>query len=724
MVTITHAKVSALADDLTAAAKGEVLPSDWNATHVITGSIASSLEIGATTVTSGTDNYALTVGGGTLGETPIRTILTADTTYHVATTGSDSTGDGSAGNPWATFQFAVDWIGQHVDASGRWITGIQFADGTYSGGVVGPESLCWILDIRGNAADNTKVIFQDTWSGAFDVVAIEGFCPNVVFRNITFNVTAGTAFNSGIDVVGDGCNVFVLNPYFNSTAAGSAYSCIYVSGANSSVVLGQDPIIQFRTPHSSSNVAGFFVKGTWVSCFNTFGAFSVTQERGIIGTFTFVSTPTFSQGFYTFSGAPGIIWVNPWTIVGSTTSPAYNFGGGDATSGSQLFGGSYPGNLATSSSASGCFINGFEFFDLKAGATPTTSDLFKETFGLFKDTTQPTGQGLQFWANDAGTIVTLTRQILVGNTGFFVDATLGSNSNPGTVLLPWATLQYAWDYVASRIDGQAFNVTINLAASATHYTITASSQPFNIGQLNILGAGSATTTIDDAAFLNVQTCTIQIDLVTLLDTGGGFPGGACLYSQATGTINVAYTGSPDVVLDGGTAAGYAYIYLFGTGVNMGINSITVKGNSGTAFFVDTACTLFGGGGNTVTVSGNPTFSGSFIQVDSGGQYSGGIAFSGAAVGPRFNVTTNGAINVNDAAGTHFPGNAIGKIASGGQYTGITDFVGIVASLPTANIQGTRAIVTDALAATFGSAPTGGHAVVVPVYNNGSAWIMG
>jgi hypothetical protein len=37
MVTVTHTKVSAIADDATASAAGEILPSDWNDDHVISG---------------------------------------------------------------------------------------------------------------------------------------------------------------------------------------------------------------------------------------------------------------------------------------------------------------------------------------------------------------------------------------------------------------------------------------------------------------------------------------------------------------------------------------------------------------------------------------------------------------------------------------------------------------------------------------------------------------
>lgn len=41
-LTITHQKVSAIADDAVSSANGEVLPSDWNATHTVTGTIAAS----------------------------------------------------------------------------------------------------------------------------------------------------------------------------------------------------------------------------------------------------------------------------------------------------------------------------------------------------------------------------------------------------------------------------------------------------------------------------------------------------------------------------------------------------------------------------------------------------------------------------------------------------------------------------------------------------------
>jgi hypothetical protein len=60
-----------------------------------------------------------------------RTVLTEGTTFYVnGTTGSDITGDGSSGNPWAHPQQAYDYIVENVDGGGNWIK-VKIADGTY-----------------------------------------------------------------------------------------------------------------------------------------------------------------------------------------------------------------------------------------------------------------------------------------------------------------------------------------------------------------------------------------------------------------------------------------------------------------------------------------------------------------------------------------------------------------------------------------------------------------
>ena len=49
-LTVTHAKVDSIADDPVAAAAGYVLPSDWNANHTVTGTLAASSVTGLATV--------------------------------------------------------------------------------------------------------------------------------------------------------------------------------------------------------------------------------------------------------------------------------------------------------------------------------------------------------------------------------------------------------------------------------------------------------------------------------------------------------------------------------------------------------------------------------------------------------------------------------------------------------------------------------------------------
>ena len=60
-----------------------------------------------------------------------RTKLSANTTYYVATTGSNATGNGAQSSPWGTPQKAYDWIIANIDPAGYSVT-ISIAAGTYS----------------------------------------------------------------------------------------------------------------------------------------------------------------------------------------------------------------------------------------------------------------------------------------------------------------------------------------------------------------------------------------------------------------------------------------------------------------------------------------------------------------------------------------------------------------------------------------------------------------
>ena len=84
---------------------------------------------------------------------------------------------------------------------------------------------------------------------------------------------------------------------------------------------------------------------------------------------------------------------------------------------------------------------------------------------------------------------------------------------------------------------------------------------------------------------------------------------------------------------------------------------------------------------------------------------------------------NGAIYVRQAKSYVAAAQIVGTVAVANGGTGMAAGY-TVATLPTAGTKGRRSWVNDALAPTFGAAPTGGGAVVIPVFDNGTAWIVG
>ena len=91
-------------------------------------------------------------------------VLSADRTYYVSTTGSDSN-DGSSGSPWATIQHAWDFVQAHVNLAGYTVT-IQVADGTYTSGLNAKGSLIGgygrqSFVIRGNPTSPGNVVIYN-----------------------------------------------------------------------------------------------------------------------------------------------------------------------------------------------------------------------------------------------------------------------------------------------------------------------------------------------------------------------------------------------------------------------------------------------------------------------------------------------------------------------------------------------------------------------------------
>lgn len=90
--------------------------------------------------------------------------LTADRTYYVATTGSDSNNGLTVGTPFLTIQKAVDVVCGTLDIGINAVT-IQLADGTYTAGaIVNPTVGTGVFTIKGNTGTpaNTVIITSTT----------------------------------------------------------------------------------------------------------------------------------------------------------------------------------------------------------------------------------------------------------------------------------------------------------------------------------------------------------------------------------------------------------------------------------------------------------------------------------------------------------------------------------------------------------------------------------
>ena len=155
--------------------------------------------------------------------------------------------------------------------------------------------------------------------------------------------------------------------------------------------------------------------------------------------------------------------------------------------------------------------------------------------------------------------------------------------------------------------------------------------------------------------------------------------------------------------------------------------ITVTNGSGTITITnslpDLTVVLTGAGTTVVTgtypsftITSNDQFVGTVTSVGGTGTVN-GITLTGT-VTTAGNLTLGGTLS-GVSLTTQVSG--ILPVANGGNGLGVAYTVG---TLPAAGTQGRRSWVTDALAPVFLAAPTGGGAVVCPVFDNGTGWVVG
>jgi len=214
-----------------------------------------------------------------------------------------------------------------------------------------------------------------------------------------------------------------------------------------------------------------------------------------------------------------------------------------------------------------------------------------------------------------------------------------------------------------QIDPNGYGVSIQLADG----TYSAGSAPLNMtGPL--LGGTRLTINGNAAAPENVvlrcwgwhtaiiqNGAAVQLQHLELQNTGSG-----SLLNGLTGAdirmSNLRFTASTryQIELDGLVALNIVGDYSILGGANRHL--YLTRGASVT------------GSNRTATLIGMPNFSGSFILVTVGGLYQAwNQTWSGAATGTRYHAALNGVIYTFGAGANHFPGDAAGTTATGGQY---------------------------------------------------------
>ena len=287
-------------------------------------------------VSGGTTDYQYTFAQALASQ---RIVLTQATTYYVSTTGSDSTGDGSIGKPWATGQNAYNFlVGGNsgpgndepigttppgVDFNGHDVT-IQFEDGTYN------IPFSWIvmsapwagggqLFINGNASDPTKVVINGptatqgisvTMLEILGVLNIFSFTisnfHNAVYSNAVGQVQVDTIILGGnvtnaFETIGSGVTMTVSGLI---QLGGPTANSVIFPHFGSTIEFGGDPLVftgaisfsyGFIRMNDPETVCIFTPAGTRTGFSNVTGLQAISQADAIL----------YYQGTDYFAGIPG-----------------------------------------------------------------------------------------------------------------------------------------------------------------------------------------------------------------------------------------------------------------------------------------------------------------------------------------------------------------------------------------------------------------------------------
>ena len=256
---------------------------------------------------------------------PVR--LSAPLSVYTSTGGSDSTGNGTIGNPWLTLQHAYNWLIGNVDAAGQAITIIN--SGLDAQGLAANQPILGAASVTLNLA------------GGINAAAFLGGPPAILVSGTGVNLSVTNAgpivgYNYSMQAIGGG----------SITYLGGAS---YVGGASNAgafyATVGGKIFITQSFEVSAMSGAGIFIADT---------AGAIVGTSGI--TMTLAGSTTVTEGT-AYATSNGVVKIPGLTVAGSgtVTGPRYlcNTGGGIFTNGG---GATYlPGSTSGTATAPGWY---------------------------------------------------------------------------------------------------------------------------------------------------------------------------------------------------------------------------------------------------------------------------------------------------------------------------------------------------------------------------------
>lgn len=715
---------------LTASAMLAALGAGAGTVTSVGGSFTGGLiSVGGSPITnSGT--LALTVAG-TSGGVPYFNSASTWASSAVLTANAIMVGGGAGVAPSTitTGTGVLTALGVAVGSAGALVT---------NGGALGTPS-------SGNLANCTfPTLNQNTSGNAATATNLAGGAAN----RIAYQTAAGTtSFIAAPTVTGsvptyNGSSIVWSAPGTGALSVGSyAGSTGANTQANATVLTSQFNVTNYNGSTFNTNIAleasSNPAAGTFSYVYNT-GSIAMTLWGNTSGTgpgidggtsTQSVSIPQYASGAYVFDGSK---WDTLLPIITAGTGVSVTYAIGKAT-------------IATVQ-------------DIATTASPTfVSETLTGHLNL--TSTSSAGSSSQCWVG-------------VVSSGTFINTPTGTLGYFGVANT--AVISYGVGQMTIGAGGTA-NAATSIYISATNNASNGGSLIFQRGGANnfylgdtqgALGSGSGFIIYDyNANGIQYYSAGVKFSCSA---TGNGVFAGTLAVQGTSATVGNGGTGTNTVTfaLNSGNGAGYGGVQIVGqkngtTSWTIGDQSVPLGGTSNTLAFVN----ALGGGYNffnssyassmQIDNSGNMTVHGAYLTVGTGGTTgtgsgitingANGTSYPGATVVGQRNGSGSWAIgdysaiyggtsldflfyNYNAGAGFRFYNSAganVGTFGGTGNFacTGtMQSKVYTVATLPTGS-EGMRAGVTDATATTFLSTVVGGGSNHVPVYFNGTNWVI-